>query len=67
MSLQQLQTEKDKLTIFQKRLTSDMDELESENQRLKNVRTGSEAAADLQSRGSISPRSEKDDTKEVNA
>ena len=66
MSLQQLQSEKEKLTVFQKRLGTDLVELKAENTRLRHERVGDDLPDDG-SRRTISARSENDDTKEVNA
>jgi len=66
MSLQQLQSEKEKLTVFQKRLGTDLVELKAANTRLRHERVGDDLPDDG-SRRTISARSENDDTKEVNA
>lgn len=66
MSLQQLQSEKEKLMVFQKRLGTDLVELKADNTRLRHERVGDDLPDDG-SRRTISARSENDDTKEVNA
>ena len=66
MSLQQLQNEKEKLTIYKKRLASDLIELKAENVMLKEQRT-QDNSNDAESKGSISARNERDDSNEVNS
>ena len=66
MSLQQLQSEKEKLLIYKKRLATDLIELKTENTNLKEQRM-EEDPDDEESRGSVSAQSERDDTNEVNS
>ena len=66
MSLQQLQSEKEKLMIYKKRLASDLIELKTENAELKEQRM-EENYGGAESRGSVSAQNERDDSNEVNS
>jgi len=62
MSLQQLQSEKEKLTVFQKRLGTDLVELKAANTRLRHERVGDDLPDDG-SRRTVSAGSEQADPK----